>query len=205
MEEKGHEHHPHGTGLRWLDVSLALSAFTISIASLWLTIHNAHTMERLVTANSYPNVDVAFGNQLDLHDGLGTRHVVYLGLVNTGIGPARLRSIELSWQGRAVANLRELLAACCTQEPPGALPKTDYWSAWDERGSMLKAGAETWLFAWPEAADPRWSRLEALRGRIGVRVCYCSVFDECYLRDRAQQQPQRVHSCPALAVPYLGN
>lgn len=70
MEEShAHGHRPHTTGFRWLDISLALSAFVVSIGSLWLTVHNARTMERLVTANSYPNVDIGFGNQVDPGDG----------------------------------------------------------------------------------------------------------------------------------------
>lgn len=52
MEEGAHSHAhaPHRTGVRWLDMSLALSAFVVSLASLWLTVHNARTMERLVAA-----------------------------------------------------------------------------------------------------------------------------------------------------------
>jgi hypothetical protein len=58
MEEGTHTHGhaPHGTGFRWLDLVLALSA-----------------------------------------DGRGTRPALYLSLANTGIGPARLRSVELSF------------------------------------------------------------------------------------------------------------
>src|SRR5205807_10517887 len=113
-------------------MSLALSAFVVSLASLWLTLHNARTMERLVAANSYPNVDISFGNE---------------------------------------------------------------------------AGKDVALFAWPDApGDPRWARLDAARKNknttIGVRVCYCSVFDECYLHDIAYREPRRVGACPTPAVPY---
>ena len=99
MEEGGHQHahRPHGTGFHWLDISLALSAFVVSLASLWLTVHNARTMEKLVASNSYPNID-----------------------------------------------------------------------------------------------------------KIGIRVCYCSVFDECYLHDSAYREPRRIGACPASAVPYVG-
>lgn len=130
---------------------------------------------------------------------------MYVSLENTGIGPARLRSIEVSFAGHPAANLRALLAICCTREPAAQLPKTDYWSTWDERGAMLPAGRSVNLFTWPEAAaDPRWSRLESLRGQIDVRVCYCSVFDECYMRESARHEPERVKSCPVPAVPYIG-
>src|SRR5256886_10458074 len=111
MEEHGHQHAhlPHRTGHSWLDISLAVSAFFVSLSSLWLTLHNARTMERLVAANSYPNVDISVGNQFDFQDGRGVRHALYLSLLNTGIGPARLRSIELSFAGRPAATVRALL------------------------------------------------------------------------------------------------
>ena len=207
MEESSHAHAhgPHGTGFRWLDISLALSAFVVSLASLWLTVHNARTMERLVASNSYPNIDFTNGNAFDFDDGLGVRHAVYLSLDNTGIGPARLRSIELSFAGKPAANLRELLALCCTQEPAESLPKTSYRYIGDMRGAMIRAGESLNLFAWAEApADPRWARLEKVRGEIGVRACYCSVFEECYLRDSAQREPVRVGACPTPAVAYTG-
>jgi len=206
-EAHAHAHRAHGTGVRWLDMSLALSAFVVGLASLWLTLHNARTMERLVAANSYPNVDILFGNEFVVRDGRGVRHAVYLSLLNTGIGPARLRSIELSFAGRPAATVRALLAICCTQEPESSLPNTSYWSSGDDRGFMLQAGKDLALFAWPDASgDPRWARLDVARknDKIGVRVCYCSVFDECYLHDSAYREPRRVGACPTPAVAYVG-
>jgi hypothetical protein len=35
-----------------------------------------------------------------------------------------------------------------------------------------------------------------------VRVCYCSVFDECYVHDSRRTEPGRIESCPVPAVPY---
>jgi hypothetical protein len=207
MEEPGHQHAhpPHRTGHSWLDISLAVSAFFVSLSSLWLTLHNARTMEKLVASNSYPNIDFSYGNQFDFQDGRGLRHAVYLSLENTGIGPARLRSIELGFAGRPAATLRALLEICCTQEPDSSLPKTSSWSSGDIRGFMVQAGKGINLFAWPEApGDPRWARLEAVREKIGMRVCYCSVFDECYLHDNAYREPRRIGACPVPAVPYVG-
>jgi hypothetical protein len=208
MEEPAHEH-PHArhrTGHSWLDISLALSAFVVSLTSLWLAMHNARTMEKLVAANSYPNIDFDVGNAFDFLDGRGTRPGVYVSLQNTGIGPARLRSVEVSFDARPVPNLRALLAACCTREPADSVPKTDYWHSGDERGAMVQAGKSVNLFAWAEPpGDPRWARLNALRLKIGLRVCYCSLFEECYLRDSEHREPKTVAACPVVAVPYAGD
>ena len=46
------------------------------------------------------------------------------------------------------------------------------------------------------------ARLKPLLARIDVRVCYCSVFDECYVHDSRRTEPGRIESCPVPAVPY---
>ncbi len=203
MDVEGHEHaHAHRTGFRWLDISLALSAFIIGLISLSVAIHHGKTMDKLVTSNSYPNIDIEQGNEEDLHDGLGQRQVIYFGLVNTGIGPARIRAVELSFGGKPVANFHALLDACCTDAADGAAPKTHLFYSGDLRGSMLPAGKFVRVFSWPQAADPRWARLEARRSSVDIRVCYCSVFDECYLHDSHNNEPTRAAACPVPAVPY---
>ena len=200
----GHGHAPHRTGFRWLDISLALSAFLISLTSLAVAIHHGKTMDKLVASNSYPNIDPENGNQEDLHDGLGQRPVVYMGLVNTGIGPARIRAVEVSFADKPVANFRALLAACCTDASAPVLPKPQIYSSGDMRGQMLQAGKSARLFSWAEAPDdPRWARLQALRPKIDSRVCYCSVFDECYVHDSRRSEPDRIQACPVPAVPYV--
>jgi hypothetical protein len=208
VEEHRHEHgHAHRAGFHWLDISLALSAFFVSLVSLGLAIHNGRTMEKLVTANSYPNIDFSYGNTFDFEDGLGSRPAVYVSLENTGIGPARLRTVELSFEGRPVANLGALLQLCCTSESAESAPKLDYSFGGDVRGAMLPARGTQNLFAWPQVLqDPRWTRLETVvqGGGLDMRVCYCSVFDECYLHQSTRREPERVRSCPAPAVPWAG-
>jgi hypothetical protein len=206
MEMEGppeHGHAAHRSGFRWLDISLALSAFFIGLISLSVAIHHGKTMDKLVASNSYPNIDIEQGNEEDLHDGLGQRRVVYIGLVNTGIGPARIRAVEVTVGGKPIADFHALLDACCTEASDGAPPKTHLFYSGDLRGSMLPAGKFVRLFSWPEAAaDPRWARLEALRSRVDIRVCYCSVFEECYVHDSRNTEPARISACPVAAVPY---
>jgi hypothetical protein len=200
-----HGHAAHSTGFKWLDISLALSAFLISLISLAVAVHHGKTMDRLVASNSYPNIDVDSSNLADLGDGRGNQPVLSISLVNTGIGPARLRSVELSYAGRPVESLTALIAACCTNPADGAMPKLNYEYTGSLAGAMLRAGGERALFRWRGAPDdPRWARLDKARERVRVRVCYCSVFDECYLRDNERTEPEHSAACPAPALPYSG-
>ena len=51
-----------------------------------------------------------------------------------------------------------------------------------------------------------WRALNAARnGSITYRICYCSVFNECWInivKGRDQLDPEPVDKCPVPAVPY---
>jgi len=95
--EPGHHAHPHGTGHRWLDLSLAASAMCVSLVSLVVAIHHGRTMERmaeanarLVAANSWPFLGYSTGNV-----GPDGRNKIDLKVVNDGVGPAKIESFEI--------------------------------------------------------------------------------------------------------------
>ena len=44
--------------MRWLDITLGVAATIVSLVSLWLGLHSAHSMEKLVAANSFPYVEL---------------------------------------------------------------------------------------------------------------------------------------------------
>ncbi|HKD22069.1 MAG TPA: hypothetical protein VKB71_08640 [Rhizomicrobium sp.] len=198
--EPEHPHHGgHKTGLSWLDLAIAVSALLISMTSLIVTIVHSRALERmadanakLVQANSWPFVSYYTGHNQD-----GTVHV---GLMNKGVGPAKIETIELKWKGVAYRNAFDFLAACC-----GYKPTQDY-----DTGSVdvLRAGQEGNLFAVsPTAAN------QAVRDRFDVarispdmnlNICYCSVFDECWKADvvRLTLERQQVERCEPPAVSF---
>lgn len=192
--EAPHTHHSAHTGHRWLDISLALSAFFVSLVSLWLAMHHGQTMEKLVASNSYPNIDVEFSNNI----GFDQRGYV-LALQNTGIGPARIQSVTAQFQGKPVTGLQEMLLACCGLD---VSPKQlTYFNSGDIRGALVPAGRRVELFRWPQpAADEPlrapFDRFGRHRAELELTVCYCSVFDECYVRSDQQIEPLRVDACP---------
>lgn len=88
-----HPVHPHKTGHHLFDFILGGSAIFISLVSLFVAVRHGETMEKLVKVNSYPNIEFATTFNMDAK----TQAVsLDLALNNTGVGPARIETLQLS-------------------------------------------------------------------------------------------------------------
>jgi hypothetical protein len=204
--EQPHQHSSH-TGHRWLDIVLALSAMFVSVVSLVVAIEHGRTMERMadansrmVEANSWPFVDFETHN-LDEQGNADVRLV----LRNQGIGPARIQTLEMWYDGQPVASPGDLMKACCQTSPAKRehREKTT-WSFGLAAPSILRAGDHSDFFALAQNKEDAdvWERFNVARDKIKVRICYCSVFDECWAGSGTTTEADRVPSCPVPAVPF---
>src|SRR5215472_12251422 len=196
-------HVAHSTGRRWLDLTLALSAMFVSIVSLAIAIHHGDAMDRLVAANSWPFLMY----DTESRDPQGNRRIS-LKVENAGIGPARIQTFEVWWQGQPVSTAPELLQRCCMPDSKAPLDQATARSLNLVIGQIaarvMRAGAaESFLsLELKEANADIWHRLDIARLQLKMRACYCSVFDECWETDLAHTSAQRVRSCPAARVPF---
>lgn len=197
--ESHHGHHPHGTGTRWLDITLAIAATIVSLVSLWLGLHSAHSMERLVAANSYPYLELSFSTNVPGVD--HRRGRVEYDFHNNGVGPARIDWIELTFKGKPVADLNALLATCCAG---AVIDRAGVDRRGNIDGAVLRPGASLAMFTWDEPAtpDPAFIALHRQMHDIKVTSCYCSVFDECYIRRPEARKPEPVKECKAPALAF---
>lgn len=199
-----HPHHHHQkTGHGWLDKVVPLSALLISIVSIGIAFHHGEVMqalvqqnERLVQANSLPYVELDHSSATS--DGTPRPSLL---ATNSGVGPAEIRSVSVTVDGRQVADLRALLDACC-----GGMGDVPIASS-SLLNRMLQSGqAISYVAAiGPSAATPAAKALMAANKseRIVTTVCYCSVFDECWVNSsRRMSRPKRVAACPIPKVQY---
>lgn len=204
MEHEHHaHHHPHGTGTRWLDVTLAVAATIVSLVSLGLAIHSGHSMEKLVMANSYPYLEqwrsLASDQPLPGADRLRER-VRYV-FQNNGVGPARIDWVQLTFKDKPMANLSDLLEACCAGNSHNT-------NGLDRRGNVVGAlvrpGDTLQMLDWtePDTPNPVFTALHQQMDHISISYCYCSVFDECYVRTSKPGKPDPVKECTAPAVTF---
>ncbi|MGD0191685.1 MAG: hypothetical protein ABSD74_13170 [Rhizomicrobium sp.] len=198
--EPGHHHEPHKTGHNWLDMAVAVTALLISLTSLIVAFVHSKTLERmadanarLVETNSWPFLTYGTGNETD----------VYLDVVNDGVGPAKIEAADVTWKGKAQRNPVELLEACC-----GFVPKTADLSMGFISGRVLRAGQKITFLSMPSTPSDTaaWKRFEQARlsPDLSINVCYCSVFDECWVEDlvRLSLRPTPVGRCTVPPVPY---
>jgi len=207
MPDAPEHHHAEHTGHRWLDIVLALSAMFVSVISLIVAIEHGRTMQRMadanarmVQANSWPFLQFDTHN-IDEHGNADVRLVIS----NEGVGPARIETFELWWNGRPMSSPQALIDACCqTTAAERAQLEGTVESLGSLAPSILRAGDHTDFFTMhgnPHNKDV-WEKFNVERDKITVRVCYCSVFDECWRASGITTHADPVASCPKPDVPF---
>jgi len=196
----------HKTGNRWIAISAAGCALVVSITSLFVAMRHGQSMERmaeanarLVEANSWPLLQ-RYQSDVDA----AREHVFTLNIANFGVGPAKVESLEIFWQGNPVHNPRELAELCCLHSTDAAREHTLETSG--VMGTVLRASEVRHVIEFPEDTHDSalTDRLHAALRGIVMRACYCSVFDECWVSDLRTLHPPGVKQCPVPTVPFGG-
>lgn len=180
------ETHRHRTGHSRVDLIFGALAIVLSGISVYIAISHGRTMERLVAANTWPNVSYDTSNA----DEQGTTDVITLDLRNTGVGPARVETFELFYKNQPIASPKALMLACCGHG--------HYTFSTSSIRNVVLPARETIHFIGLRRDQNRpevWDALNQERLNIRVRACYCSVFDECWVEDSAAPRPERTAQC----------
>ena len=154
---------------------------------------------RLVEANSWPFLGYGTGNA-----GGPDGSAVEMRITNDGVGPAKIETAELRWNGEPMRNAVEFLKSCCGYQDSQAN------GLWIDliTGRVLRAGETITFITLPRTARDlaAWKALNAARlsPRLNLDVCYCSVFDECWREDvlRMSLKPHQVGYCTTPAVSF---
>jgi hypothetical protein len=184
---------PRHTGQRWFDLIMAVTAILISSVSLIVAIDHGRTERQLVQANSWPSIQ----ENTNIND-----RVISISIVNDGIGPAKMESFEMFYQGKLVTNPTMLLRMCCDLPTDAHQLIGQYVGGFDignPNQQVLRAGDTIRVLVLQNDLPPRHliQKLAQHLSDISFRGCYCSVFDECWTGNLNSLETQRVKSCPA--------
>ena len=172
-----------------LEYIIGGAAVLISAVSLALAISANQTQERLLAASTWPFLQFDTGNRGD--DGTS---IISLNLQNAGVGPARVRTVQVQYKGEFQSDARVLLEACCEG-------KGKVLNAITADPARVITAAETVLFLGLEqsSADPLiWRALNKERFKVRILACYCSVLGDCWRYDSLLSEPAIQAQCPAV-------
>lgn len=195
LDPEVHSHH-HKVGHRWIDLALALSALILSITSILIAIQNDHSMHNLVTANSWPYLEMGHGNEMD------NAPTIHFDVKNAGIGPALIEKFVVTYDGQAVKDSEDLLTKCCSVQGQDQLRKLNIYV--DEISGRVLPARDSIAFFKLTKADENldiWKKLNAARFKVGMSACYSSVFGEYWISTLGSVKPRSVESCDALPGP----
>ena len=150
-----------------------------------------------MAANSWPFLEYGTDNT-----GPNGERTIQLRVMNDGVGPAKVESFEVWWGDRPLANPEELLKACCS-EGDGKPPMVGVSEALISPRILRAGQSESFLSVELKPDNTAlWQRLNVERLNLKFRICYCSVFDECWTGGLKTTRAEHVRECPTPAVPY---
>jgi hypothetical protein len=166
---------------------LTIPTVVLSLALAYFTFVQADATRKIQQSETWPYVSFGTGNA-----NTEGKSEITLNLSNNGVGPARIQAMELTYKGKPMPNPREFLKQCC---------------AWDSKFTfmsepvtgVLRPGQQSNFIRLPktDANATIWDNLNAERWKIVVRICYCSIFDDCWISDNRKKAPVAVKQCPA--------
>lgn len=175
---------------------LAVVGFLVGIIALYAALNEADAVRKQQQAAVWPYVDVSVTND-NSSDNLFTE----VSISNKGIGPARVKAIDVLLDNEPTASWWDLIGKSTELGEEDLL-----LSNTDASGRVMAAGESLMLVRIDKTAlaDDEAGALEVLdqfrsvltQGRVRMSICYCSVFDDCWKIDTAVAgEPSAVRDC----------
>lgn len=146
---------------------LAGVAFFVSVTTLGVYLYQARMMREQQHVSVWPFVESYYSNVEDYR----------IAVKNKGVGPAIIRQVEMSLDGKPLADNPALVAAVLG---PGA--KLDYQNS-TLNGRVLAPGEEVVLFRIPDLKEALPFQAKQHEHRFDLRITYCSIYGDCWVSD----------------------
>ena len=171
-----------------IQTAIAVTGFFVAVIALYAALNEADAVRKQQQASVWPHLEfhrsfrgVAGDERLDIV------------LRNSGIGPAKISLIEFFDEGAPLAGWEDVLNTFADR--PDAL-----YSHVGVLGRVIRPEHEFSIFT-VNANELGSETVLALRDaidsqRLTGRLCYCSVFDECWFLHSHEREPQRIKHCP---------
>jgi len=181
-----------------LDFIIALGALLISTITALSSVYQTRVIARQFSAAVWPYVsfDQNFAPwQLQLY------------VRNDGLGPAILRSVSITWDGKPQPSLEQLLVTVARDQPYAmkaahaalrAGAKLRITTSTPTAGMVIPANGQHTLIDMQGAVLVRYFHPDIKR--LGLSLCYCSLTGNCWVQSfQNTGEPRTVPSCSTRA------
>ncbi|MEN8820358.1 MAG: hypothetical protein ABF271_04550 [Abyssibacter sp.] len=152
------------------EMIVALSALVVSIATVAIGAYSAWIDRSYARAAVWPRLEAGRG-----FDG---SHFAYF-VANRGTGPALIRQVRVALDGEPASDWSALMDRL-------GLPQRRYMQS-QVSGRTLSPGQVVEVLQVEETALLAALVDASSAGRLDVRLCYCSIYDQCWTTDGGLQ------------------
>jgi hypothetical protein len=178
-----------------LDFVIALCALFISAIAALAAVYQTRVIAGQFSATVWPYVSF---------DETNSPSLVELDLRNDGLGPAIVRSVAITLDGKPKASIEALLASIAAGQPQAqtaaraalrAGAKIKITTSTPESGLVIPANAQHVVIRVDGAVLIRY--FEPAIKRVGLSLCYCSLTGTCWTQSFQSRdtEPKPVGSC----------
>lgn len=173
---------------------IAAPALIISGAVAYFAFEQAEATKKMQAGSVWPNITYDTSNLSEA----GEPRISF-DVSNRGVGPAKIKGMQISLDGQPYRTIQDLLRDCCLEKgDPLAVVLTGV------NGEVIPAGEEVSFAAIRPDNIPAagYERLGEAHLRVRAQICFCSVFDECWIEDSQSTTVQPTAQCPADWMQY---
>lgn len=176
----------HIIRLTFWQTVLSVVGVVIAIVALYAALTESAAVRQQTAAAVWPFVQLMV-EDYDTGDAAGFSFA----FTNTGVGPARMRDVRVSVDGKVARNWTELVAS--VDGHAGAAVNRSFIS-----DRVLRPDETVVVFSTVDADLARKLVGAVSTPRGALTFCYCSIFDQCWLADSRKdlQAPELVEVCP---------
>lgn len=168
-------------------LALAVSVFALAIGT-WQT----RLMQSQARASVWPYLTIGYtySNNVDINGFIWT-------IDNNGVGPARVQSVTLSLDDKPTRHWDEVLAAF-------GVPKRPSMATTSLAGAVIppSLNRETTIAAIRVHNRELAALFKEAVGRFRMEICYCSVYDDCWIARWQQSRADPVDHCTTDGVQF---
>ncbi|MGC1381305.1 MAG: hypothetical protein WA814_09840 [Candidatus Baltobacteraceae bacterium] len=177
-----------------LDFAIAIGALLISTVAAAASVYQTRVIAQQFSATVWPYLSF---------DQTNSPSLLEVTIANDGLGPAIIRAVTISWNGKREASL-ETLVADLAREPRSRAESSEaarahlpvkLMTSTPTIGMVIPANSQHTIFRME--GSPRVQAFRPGIARIDVSLCYCSLTGNCWVNSFQNREalPRAVHAC----------